>query len=120
MPKRFRSFLIPKEREVVNAFGEAFVIYRPKDFVGGDFYWLKRIEKDDNVITMLAVVDSMGHGVAGALLSMIGETQLNEITKGKRILRAETILNKLDEKLRSSLSRSTIHEHNATYGQHTD
>ena len=109
-----QEFLLPKEQEIAASFDDAFVLYRPKDFVGGDFYWFQDFQRNGNDLAVLTVVDSMGHGVAGALLSMIGETQLNEITKGKRIPKVDTILAKLDAKLKDDLKRSETEGHGAT------
>lgn len=109
-----QEFMLPKETEIASTYKDAFVINRPKDFVGGDFFWFKQLEGELSHISVLAVVDCMGHGVAGALLSMIGETQLDEITKRKRLPKAETILSKLDAKLRTALERSVDEGHGAT------
>jgi len=109
-----QEFMLPKDDDLSDAFEDLFVIYRPKDFVGGDFYWFKQFEGSTGSASILAVVDCMGHGVAGALLSMIGETELSVITKGRRLPRVNNILNKLDEKIRGSFVNSGVEGHNAT------
>lgn len=72
---RIQQSLLPLKSEFIEAFGEgqSFVLYRPKDVVSGDFYWIKEVE--DRVI--FAVVDCTGHGVPGALMSMMGYDLLN-------------------------------------------
>ncbi len=53
-----------------------FIYYKPKDIIGGDFYWAYRTP---GAKTIVAVADCTGHGVPGALMSMIGNSLLNEI-----------------------------------------
>ncbi|XOV91680.1 MAG: response regulator [Bacteroidota bacterium] len=104
--KTIVEYTLPKEQELAEVFRDAFVIYRPKDMVGGDFYWFKSITVEGRRIDVLAVVDCMGHGVAGALLSMIGDTRLNQIVTDAREPQADNILKLLDDGLRKSLARS--------------
>lgn len=99
--------ILPKETDLADRFGDAFVIYQPKDFVGGDFFWHKELVVDGRSLDAIAVVDCMGHGVAGALLSMIGESQLNQIISEAEEPTASGLLSKLDEELRKVLSRGS-------------
>ena len=66
---------IPSEREVKKYFRDCFVLFRPRDIVSGDFYLVK--SKGDFYIFIVA--DCTGHGVPGALLSMLGISALNDI-----------------------------------------
>ncbi|MFN3917157.1 MAG: two-component regulator propeller domain-containing protein [Flavobacteriales bacterium] len=75
--KRIQQAILPLKEEVGACFSEAFIYYVPKDIVSGDFYWYKRIDTDN---LLLAMGDCTGHGVPGALMSMIGLDKLNEIT----------------------------------------
>lgn len=109
-----QEFMLPKEKELSQAFRDAFVVYSPKDFVGGDFYWFKHINKNGKDIKALAVVDCMGHGVAGGLLSMIGETQLGQIINEDKVPHADEVLTQLDAELRKVLIRSSTEGHGAT------
>jgi serine phosphatase RsbU (regulator of sigma subunit) len=79
-----------------------FVFYKPRDIVSGDFYFVKKINNQ----IVIAVADCTGHGVPGALLSMLGVASLNEL-----VLRAETkspgnLLNELRNQLKSSLQQT--------------
>jgi serine phosphatase RsbU (regulator of sigma subunit) len=65
--KRIQDTILPSERLLNEAFREHFVYYKPKDVVAGDFYWIKL--KEDCVY--FAVADCTGHGVPGALVSLI-------------------------------------------------
>lgn len=70
---------------------EGFILFLPRDFVSGDFYWLG--EKNGKIITVAA--DSTGHGVPGAFISMLGIAFLNNIIIAKGIVSAAEILNQL-------------------------
>ena len=63
-------------RSVKNNFTDAFVLYKPKDIVAGDFYWLETLNEDE---VLLAAADCTGHGVPGAFVSMIGAVTLRNI-----------------------------------------
>ncbi|MBA4322251.1 MAG: hypothetical protein C0408_05475, partial [Odoribacter sp.] len=64
---------------------EHFLLFLPKDIVSGDFYWF--CKADDLII--IAVMDCTGHGVPGALMSILGITLLNEIVLNKKIVRPD-------------------------------
>jgi hypothetical protein len=65
--KRIQSAILPSNRIIKESFADAFVLYKPKDVVAGDFYWLEHC--DDQV--MFAACDCTGHGVPGAMVSVI-------------------------------------------------
>ncbi|MEG6585127.1 SpoIIE family protein phosphatase [Dendrosporobacter sp. 1207_IL3150] len=73
--KRIQESVLPAPQELTAAFKESFVIWKPRDIVGGDFYWLRR--RNDEVI--IAVGDCTGHGVPGALMTMTSISILNQI-----------------------------------------
>jgi CheY-like chemotaxis protein len=78
-----------------------FIIFLPKDIVSGDFYWSCKI----NDIIVLAVMDCTGHGVPGALMSILGITLLNEIVIHEAILQPDQILESLRKKLIDALGQ---------------
>jgi len=80
--------LMPGENEFKEIFPESFVLYMPKDIVSGDFYWMA--EKDGKVLLLAA--DCTGHGVPGALMSMIGVSLFNETVDKKDITLPGSIL----------------------------
>jgi len=81
-------------------FQNTFVLFKPKDIVSGDFYWLTKI--DDKEI--IAAIDCTGHGVPGAFMSFVGYSSLNEVVKEKRITRPSLILDKLNDAVVSALN----------------
>ena len=70
---------------------EHFVLFKPRDIVSGDFYWVDEVE--ENLIIIAA--DCTGHGVPGAFMSMLGVSLLNEIILNQGITRPDEILNRL-------------------------
>lgn len=85
--------LLPKARHFEKAFSDCFVLYKPQDKIGGDFYWLTK--KDDTVFFALA--DCTGHGVSGAMLSVLGISLLNYVIQ-KNFERVGDYLTELDKK----------------------
>jgi len=74
---------------------EHFVLFKPRDIVSGDFYWVDEV--DDNLIIIAA--DCTGHGVPGAFMSMLGVSLLNEIILNQGITQPDEILNRLRDQI---------------------
>ncbi len=91
--------ILPTHTDMSRLFADYFVIYRPKDMVSGDFYWLA--ETDD--YRFLAVVDCTGHGVPGAFMSMISYSILNEIVKEQHVYQPGAILHQLNAGIQDAL-----------------
>ncbi|MGZ3864248.1 MAG: SpoIIE family protein phosphatase [Bacteroidia bacterium] len=73
--KRLQQAILPPDSVVKAAFQRSFVLFKPKDIVSGDFYW---IDKRDTK-SYVAAVDCTGHGVPGAFMSIVGYNLLREI-----------------------------------------
>ncbi len=100
--------ILPSTKELDAALQEYFVLYKPKDIVSGDFYWLTNIVDEDIFDTskiFVAVVDCTGHGVPGAFMSMVGSNILNEIVKIRREYDPAKILELLDIAIIGSLKQ---------------
>ncbi|MGV3613390.1 MAG: SpoIIE family protein phosphatase [Fluviicola sp.] len=69
--KRLQNTILPPQAKIDDLFPKNFVIYKPKDIVAGDFYVCETIEMADRKIGIVAVADCTGHGVPGALVSMV-------------------------------------------------
>lgn len=91
--------ILPYKDKLDTLLKDYFVIYKPKDVVSGDFYWLNKIENK----TILACVDCTGHGVPGAFMSLIGNTLLDKIVRVWHILNPAEILSKLHEDIQIML-----------------
>lgn len=94
--------LLPSEDILSENFSDSFILYKPRDIIGGDFYYVKRIE--DTIV--LAVADCTGHGVPGALLSMLGISYLNEIIHTNELSETNSILNEMRNKIKIALHQS--------------
>ncbi|MEA3490386.1 MAG: SpoIIE family protein phosphatase [Campylobacterota bacterium] len=70
--------LIPKEALLKNYFDDAFVIWKPRDIVGGDIYLFEIMNHDDEALLM--VIDGTGHGVSGAFVTMLVKAIEQDIT----------------------------------------
>ena len=91
--ERIQALTLPKLDFLLKRFPEAFIYYKPKDIISGDFYWFA--EKDDNILIVAA--DCTGHGVSGALLAMLGSNFLNEVISNEDCTNNPTdILTRLD------------------------
>ncbi len=101
--KKIQEAILPKDEFVKSLIPNYYLIYKPKDVVSGDFYWLNKIGRK----LIIAQIDCTGHGVPGALMSMIGNTLLNEIIVLQNITDTAEILNKLNSRLIEELNKDT-------------
>jgi len=92
--------MLPDE-EQMNNFFDNFVIFKPKDIVSGDFYWLS--QKDGSIYVVLG--DCTGHGVPGAFMSMIGIRILGELINEQKKTKPSEILESLHCKIQTSLKQ---------------
>ncbi|MBL4657601.1 MAG: serine/threonine-protein phosphatase [Flavobacteriales bacterium] len=72
--RTIQEAMLPSVDAITTNFEQSFVMFRPKDIVSGDFYWSQKHSKGDYV----AAVDCIGHGVPGAMVSMLGNDLLNQ------------------------------------------
>ena len=100
--KRIQDALLKEEQHASNHLPEHFILFKPKDIISGDFYWA--LEKQGHLY--LAAADCTGHGVPGAMMSMLGIAFLNEITGIEYLLSPAEILNRLRDKVVKELSSS--------------
>ena len=96
--RTIQNSILPSQKELDKLFNN-FILYRPKDIVSGDFYWLSEV---GNMI-FVAVVDCTGHGVPGAFMSMIGSRLLSEIVNEKKIRETDEILEALNIGVKKAL-----------------
>lgn len=99
--KKIQTSILPSRGFISSVFPQNFLIYKPKDIISGDFYWINFIEN----YKIISVVDCTGHGVPGALMSMVGNTLLNEIINVKKIFEPSIILEQLNEGIINELNK---------------
>jgi serine phosphatase RsbU (regulator of sigma subunit) len=97
--QRIQSAMMPPEGYFNELLDEAFVFYKPRDIVSGDFFWIRQV----NQYIVLAAADCTGHGVPGAFMSLLGISYLNEIVQRREITQASEVLNELRRQIKNSL-----------------
>jgi PAS domain S-box-containing protein len=94
--------MLPSMGQLRGAFTDAFVIFRPRDIVSGDFYWSAQVGRH----VVVAAADCTGHGVPGALLSMTGIALLQQVVVGRGFTDPAQVLGAL----RAELLRALVHQ----------
>lgn len=89
--QRIQHAVLPKEDGLAGHVAEHFVLLRPKDIVSGDFHWCLHMQGR----TVIAAADCTGHGVPGALMSILGSSLLRKVVVDEGELRPAMILNRL-------------------------
>ena len=101
--KRLQEAILPP-REYINAFvPNNFIIYQPKDIVAGDFYWAEKMDH----LFFIAAADSTGHGVPGAMVSVVCSNALNRTIKEFQITETGKILDKTRELVLETFEKSS-------------
>ncbi len=104
--KIIQNSFLPSYDKLRKMFINSFIIYRPKDIVSGDFFCFEQVGSWQIIV----VADCTGHGVPGALLSMLGTSLLNQIIVNQKITSPAEILRKLNEEFTQTLSNETPNE----------
>ncbi len=99
--KRIQEAILPSNEIGTDVIKESFVLYKPKDIVAGDFYWYS-VKGSKRIIT---AADCTGHGVPGALMSMLGITFLNEIVNHAGKTKPSDILSELRDLVKETLKQ---------------
>jgi serine phosphatase RsbU (regulator of sigma subunit)/TPR repeat protein len=99
--KYIQSSVLPKPEQIEECLGDHFILYKPKEIVSGDFYWVS--ETKDKTVVVSA--DCTGHGVPGAFMSMLGITLLNEIINKESVTNPGIILDRLRKEVTDSLKQ---------------
>lgn len=96
---RIQNAVLPPQKHIESVIPNQFIINRPREIVGGDFYWVATHHDK----TVIAVSDCTGHGVPGGFMSMLGVAILNEIISTEKILEAHDILSQLRDRVVEAL-----------------
>ena len=90
--RKIQEAILPSVDAIARDLADAFVLYLPKDVVSGDFYWYYKKENK----LFVAAVDCTGHGVPGALMSVVGNSILKDVIVKRGIENPHEILSALD------------------------
>lgn len=91
--RTIQNGILPSEEIFDNTFKDHFILYQPKDIVSGDFYWIEQVENN----VFFCVGDCTGHGVPGAMMSVLGTNALFRSINDFALRSPAKILDKLSE-----------------------
>lgn len=100
--KRIQDVIFPPDELIKELLPQSFILFKPKNVIGGDFYWLEKFNKK----TFIAAVDCTGHGVPGALLSIIGYNLLSKSINEHGNTRPNEILDELSIGIKETLHKN--------------
>jgi len=101
---RIQQAILPDKKEISSSFPQSFVLFKPKDIVSGDFYFFHKNEES----VCIAAADCTGHGVPGALMSMVGSERLTDAVQQSN--NTSEILSLLNNGIKKSLKQSSSDE----------
>lgn len=99
--KQIQTAILPSQEKMTHILPAYFVLFRPRDIVSGDFYYIEKV----GVKKIIATVDCTGHGVPGAFMSLIANSLLNEIILLRNITNPSRILEELHTNIRTLLKQ---------------
>ena len=91
--KRIQTASLGSPDKIKDLYKNSAILFQPKDILSGDFYWF--VKKENKF--MFSAVDCTGHGVPGAMMSMIGNNGLNDAVNAKNLTKPSEILNHLSQ-----------------------
>lgn len=100
--KRIQEAMLPKTEHYPSVFKDSFILFKPRDTVSGDFYWISETKNGPDTDVAFAAVDCTGHGVPGAFMSMIGMKALNGLVN-RGMAETHLMLDALDTEIRTAL-----------------
>lgn len=99
---KIQTAILPSKKIVKKYLENSFILYKPKDIVAGDFYWMETVED----LVLFAACDCTGHGVPGAMVSVICYSALNRAVREFGLSQPAAILNKTTEIVIENFSKS--------------
>jgi len=102
---RIQAAILGDITQLEEELGNAFILFRPRDIVSGDFYWLKKIEVEEKSYKIFVVADCTGHGVPGAFMTVMGVDSLEEIVRQEKTWKPDQILYKLDKRITAATTQ---------------
>jgi serine phosphatase RsbU (regulator of sigma subunit)/Tfp pilus assembly protein PilF len=101
--RRIQRGILPDRNILFSNTSEAFIYYNPRDIVSGDFYWLRK----EGSRLYVAAADCTGHGVPGALVSVIGVNLLEQILSANKKIETGALLDQLHEMMHAALHKDS-------------
>jgi ligand-binding sensor domain-containing protein/serine phosphatase RsbU (regulator of sigma subunit) len=110
--KRIQDAILPPDDFVKKHLPNTFILFKPKDIVSGDFYWME--DKKDTVI--FAAVDCTGHGVPGAFMSIVGHNLLDRVVGEQKVTQPAKILDELNKSISDTLRQTDLEDNTVRDG----
>jgi len=107
---KIQHAMLPSDELLISSFPESFLFYKPKDVLSGDFYFIDDVIFEGNKCTAIVAADCTGHGIPGALMSMMGNALLNRYLENKDNSPSD-ILIKLDQGIQEALKQKETNNH---------
>lgn len=98
--KHIQDSILPHASNLKQYYADSFVFHRPKDIISGDFFWF--YEKENDIL--ISAVDCTGHGVSGALMSIVANSILNQVAANQWVLNPSFMLNEVNHYLQRTLA----------------
>jgi serine phosphatase RsbU (regulator of sigma subunit) len=111
--KRIQTAVMPPESLIKSILPSHFVFFRPKDIVSGDFYWVHKAED----VIMWASVDCTGHGVPGAIMSIIGYNGINRAVREYHLTNPGDALDKLNRIVAETFRQEQAEVEDASFSE---
>lgn len=106
--RRIQNTILPPNEWLSSQLRDSFVLYLPKDIVAGDFYWIHKLHLKSGVLA--AVCDCTGHGVPGAMVSVVCSNALNKAVNELSLTRPSDILDATREEVIVALSKNNLYD----------
>ncbi|MFY0605299.1 MAG: SpoIIE family protein phosphatase [Cyclobacteriaceae bacterium] len=101
--QKIQQSILPAPSSISKLVKDLFIFYAPKDVVSGDFYWFERVRMGRNEYLVIVCADCTGHGVPGAIMSIMGSNQLTNIIYYQNYIDPNKILARLDKVIKFEL-----------------
>lgn len=103
--RRIQEAILPDEDHIRQYFKNSFALNKPKDIVSGDFFWIHEVVAQEEYL--IALADCTGHGVPGAMMSIVGHSLLNDIVEKENTQTPAEILTQLNREIIKSLRQKS-------------
>ncbi|MBC7411631.1 MAG: SpoIIE family protein phosphatase [Bacteroidia bacterium] len=105
--QHIQELLMPGDADLIEFSQEYFIFYQPKDFVSGDIYWINKIDNNNIIVS---AVDCTGHGVPGAMMSILAYDLLEYAVNEQKITEPAAILNCIKHRIKEKLKLAIAKE----------
>jgi phosphoserine phosphatase RsbU/P len=110
--KRIQDSILGHQSRIDSWFRQSLVYFKPKDILSGDFYWFYQ----EGDVKVIIAADCTGHGVPAAMMTVLGNSILNEVVIQQKVYEPDRILHELDFRIMETFSRESAGNHQINDG----